>query len=151
MLDKVCCRNRVCCIHRHAVFAAPKDGSERSPIKRLASSRLWLWCRALCCLLANHTAVSLALSLCEGSDCPCFTHRPVVCPFAALAAVLAFSAFFTLCAAARFSLPSLIAAERLAARASGRCERRSLITSREAPTTARWDLTWRRRRVLACS
>jgi len=25
------------------------------------------------------------------------------------------------------------------------------MTSSEAPTTARWDLTWRRRRVLACS
>lgn len=44
-----------------------------------------------------------------------------------------------------------MAAWRAAERASGRCERRSLITSREAPTMARWDLTARRRRVLAAS
>lgn len=40
---------------------------------------------------------------------------------------------------------------RAAERASGRWERRSLITSRDAPTTARWALTCLRRRVLACS
>ena len=68
-----------------------------------------------------------------------------------MAAVLAFSAFFTLWAAVRFSLPSLMAAWRAAERASGRCARRSLMTSREAPTMARWDLTARRRLDLAAS
>lgn len=79
------------------------------------------------------------------------TYRPVVWPAADLAADLAFSAFFALSEAARFFLPSSMACLRAAVRASGRCERRSLITSREAPTTARWALTCLRRRVLACS
>jgi hypothetical protein len=70
-----------------------------------------------------------------------WTYRPVAWPAADLAAVLAFSAFLTLWAAVRLSLPSLMAAWRAAERASGRCARRSLITSREAPTMARWDLT----------
>jgi hypothetical protein len=86
-----------------------------------------------------------------GSVGPHQTYRPVDWPAALLAAVLAFSAFFTLWAAVRFSLPSLMAAWRAAERASGRCARRSLMTSREAPTMARWDLTWRRRRDLAAS
>ena len=74
-----------------------------------------------------------------------------VWPAADLAAVLAFSAFFLLSAAAFFSLPSLMAAARAALRASGRWDRRSLITSREAPTMARWCLTVRRVRFLATS
>jgi len=65
-------------------------------------------------------------------------------PDAVLEAVLAFSAFFLLSAVAFFSLPSLMAACRAAARASGRIVRRSLITSRDAPTMARWCLTVRR-------
>lgn len=44
-----------------------------------------------------------------------------------------------------------MAAARAAERASGRWLRRSLITSREAPTMARWDLTVRRERFLATS
>ena len=44
-----------------------------------------------------------------------------------------------------------MAASRAAARASGRWARRSLITSSEAPTMPRWDLTVRRVRFLAIS
>lgn len=74
-----------------------------------------------------------------------------VCPFAAPAALFAFSAFFFDSAAAFFSLASLTAALRAARRASGRWARRSLITSRDAPTMARWCLTVRRVRFLAIS
>lgn len=76
---------------------------------------------------------------------------PLACPLAALLAVLAFSAFRALSAAAFFSFPSLIAACLAAVRASGRWVRRSLITSREAPTMARWCFTVRRVRFLATS
>lgn len=76
--------------------------------------------------------------------------RPV-CPFAAAAALLAFSIFFLLSAVAFFSLPALMASWRAAALASGRCDRRSLITSREAPTMPRCCLTVRRVRFLATS
>jgi len=65
-------------------------------------------------------------------------------PDAALAALFAFSAFFLLSAVAFFSFPSLMAACLAAARASGRMDRRSLMTSRDAPTMARWCLTVRR-------
>lgn len=51
----------------------------------------------------------------------------------------------------RFSLPAAMAALRAASRASGRWLRRSLITSREAPTMARWCLTVRRERFFATS
>ena len=70
---------------------------------------------------------------------------------AALEAFFAFSDFFLASASAFFSLPSLMAAARAALRASGRWLRRSLITSREAPTIARWCLTVRRVRFLATS
>jgi hypothetical protein len=63
------------------------------------------------------------------------------CPLAAPAALLAFSAFFLLSFADFLSLPSLIAACRAASRASGLCPRLSLMTSRDAPTMARCDLT----------
>jgi len=72
-------------------------------------------------------------------------------PLAPAAALLAFSAFFLLSLAVFFSFPSLMAACRAACRASGRCERRSLMTSREAPTMPRWDFTVRRVRFLAIS
>jgi hypothetical protein len=76
---------------------------------------------------------------------------PRTCPLAAFAAVLAFSAFFLLSAAAFLSLPSLMAAWRAALRASGRWVLLSLITSSEAPTMARWCLTVRRVRFFATS
>ena len=116
----------------------------------LTSRSLDLRRSALRSLLAYHT-VPMSASSTYLYPCLCMTYRPVVCPAADFEAVLAFSAFFTLCAAARFSLPSFVACERAAARASGLMERRSLITSSEAPTTARWLLTWRRRRDLAAS
>ena len=72
-------------------------------------------------------------------------------PLAPATALFAFSAFFLLSLAVFFSFPSLMAACRAACRASGRCERRSLITSREAPTMPRWDFTVRRVRFLAIS
>jgi len=72
-------------------------------------------------------------------------------PLAPAAALFAFSAFFLLSLAVFFSFPSLMAACRAACRASGRCERRSLMTSREAPTMPRWDFTVRRVRFLAIS
>lgn len=72
-------------------------------------------------------------------------------PLAAFAAVLALLAFFADSAADFFSLPDAMAALRAASRASGRCVRRSLITSSEAPTMARWLLTVRRERFLATS
>ena len=50
-------------------------------------------------------------------------------PLAAPAALLAFSAFFLLSAVAFFSFPFAMASFRAASRASGRCERRSLMTS----------------------
>src|SRR5271170_1952873 len=76
---------------------------------------------------------------------------PRTCPLAAFAAVLAFSAFFLLSAAAFLSLPSVMAAWRAALRASGRWVLLSLITSSEAPTMARWCLTVRRVRFFATS
>ena len=82
---------------------------------------------------------------------PCLDWILEAWPRAPAAALLAFSAFLADSEAAFFSLPSLMAAWRAAERASGRCARRSLMTSREAPTMARWDLTWRRRRDLAAS
>ena len=72
-------------------------------------------------------------------------------PLAALAAVLAFSIFFLLSAAAFFSLPSLMAWARAALRSAGLCARRSLMTSSEAPTMPRCCLTVRRVRFLATS
>ena len=72
-------------------------------------------------------------------------------PLAPAAALFAFSAFFLLSLAVFFSLPTLMAACRAACRASGRCERRSLMTSSEAPTMPRWDFTVRRVRFLAIS
>jgi hypothetical protein len=83
---------------------------------KLTRSGLGLGLGTLCGLLANNTAIS------QYPHFPMFSpasvdgaYRPVV-----WAADLAFSAFFALCAAARFSLPSLMAATRAAERASGR-------------------------------
>jgi hypothetical protein len=76
---------------------------------------------------------------------------PRTWPLAVPAALFAFSAFFLLSCAVFFSLPSLIAAWRAAARVSGLCARRSLMTSKEAPTMARCDLTVRRVRFFATS
>jgi len=73
------------------------------------------------------------------------------CPFDAAPALFAFSAFFAAVASAFFSFPALIAAARAADRASGLWDRRSLMTSSDAPTMARWDLTVRRDRFLATS
>lgn len=72
-------------------------------------------------------------------------------PVPPVVAVLAFSAFFLLSASVRFALPSVMAAWRAAARASGLCDRLSLITSRVAPTMPRCCLTVRRVRFLATS
>ncbi len=93
----------------------------------------------------------LAVTLFGAPLAPCLLWIRPVCPLAAPAAVFAFSAFFLLSAAVFFSLPSLIAAWRAAARASGRWARRSLITSSDAPTMARWCFTVRRVRFLAIS
>ena len=82
---------------------------------------------------------------------PCLLTILPAWPLAAPAALLAFSCFFLLSAVAFFSLPALMASWRAAARASGRCDRRSLITSREAPTMPRCCLTVRRVRFLAIS
>lgn len=82
---------------------------------------------------------------------PCLDWILEAWPRAPAAAFLAFSAFLADSEAAFFSLPSLTAAARAAERASGRWERRSLITSREAPTMARCCLTVRRVRFLATS
>lgn len=82
---------------------------------------------------------------------PCLLTILPACPRAAPAALFAFSCFFLLSAVAFFSLPALMASWRAAARASGRCDRRSLITSREAPTMPRCCLTVRRVRFLATS
>lgn len=82
---------------------------------------------------------------------PCLLTILPACPLAAPAALFAFSDFFLLSASAFFSLPALIASWRAAVRASGRWERRSLITSREAPTMPRCCLTVRRVRFLATS
>ena len=65
-------------------------------------------------------------------------------PLAAPAALFAFSAFFLLSAVAFFSFPFAIASLRAASRASGRCERRSLMSSRGAPTMPRCCFTVRR-------
>lgn len=111
----------------------------------LTGGSLDLWCGSLGALLSNNTVKIVSL-ISTGKWYGDRTNRPV-----AWLAVLAFSAFFTLCAALRFSLPALMASARAAERASGLIERRSLMTSREAPTTARWALTCLRRRVLACS
>ena len=73
------------------------------------------------------------------------------CPLAAPAALFAFSAFFLLSAVAFFSLPFAMASLRAASLASGRCERRSLISSRGAPTMPRCCFTVRRVRFLAIS
>lgn len=73
------------------------------------------------------------------------------CPLAAPAALFAFSAFFLLSAVAFFSLPFAMASLRAASRASGRCERRSLISSSGAPTMPRCCFTVRRVRFLAIS
>lgn len=73
------------------------------------------------------------------------------CPLAAPAALLAFSAFFLLSDVAFFSLPFAIASFRAASRASGRCERRSLMSSRGAPTMPRCCFTVRRVRFLESS
>ena len=35
--------------------APSRNGVETAPLKRLASGGLWLWCRTLCSLLADHT------------------------------------------------------------------------------------------------
>lgn len=122
-------------------------------LARLAGSGLRLGLSTLRLLLANDAARNLSVycSLSRTQEVILYTYRPVVWPAADLAAVLAFSAFFALSLCLRFSLPSLTAWARAAERASGRWERRSLITSREAPTTARWALTCLRRRVLAAS
>ena len=82
---------------------------------------------------------------------PCLLTILPACPLAAPAALFAFSCFFLLSAVAFFSFPALMASWRAAARASGRCDRRSLITSREAPTIPRCCLTVRRVRFLATS
>ena len=73
------------------------------------------------------------------------------CPLAPAAALLAFSAFFSLSLLAFFSFPLAMASFRAASRASGRCERRSLINSRGAPTMPRCCFTVRRVRFLAAS
>ena len=72
-------------------------------------------------------------------------------PLAADAALLAFSAFFLLSAVAFFSLPFAMASLRAASRASGRWARRSLISSRGAPTMPRCCFTVRRVRFLEVS
>lgn len=65
--------------------------------------------------------------------------------------VFAFVAFLAACSAARFSLAALMADSRAADLASGLWFLRSLMTSREAPTMALWDLTVLRERFLATS
>lgn len=70
---------------------------------------------------------------------------------APLVAVLAFSAFFLLSAVALRSLPLAMASLRAASRASGRWARRSLISSRGAPTMPRCCFRVRRVRFLAAS
>lgn len=65
--------------------------------------------------------------------------------------VFAFVAFLAACSAARFSLAALMADSRAAVLASGLWFLRSLMTSREAPTIALWDLTVLRERFLATS
>lgn len=82
---------------------------------------------------------------------PCLLWILVACPLAAFAAVLAFSAFFLLSAAAFFSLPSLIAFSRASVLWLAPWERLSLMTSREAPTIPRCCLTVRRVRFFAIS
>ena len=73
------------------------------------------------------------------------------CPLAAPAALFAFSAFFLLSAVAFFSFPFAMASLRAASRASGRCERRSLMSSIGAPTMPRCCFTVRRLRFLEVS
>ena len=67
--------------------------------------------------------------------CCLLCNRPVVAPRPD-EATLAFSDFLSAAVAARFSLPSFTAASLAAFRASGLCARRSLMTSRDAPTMA---------------
>lgn len=92
----------------------------------------------------------LAWTFCGAPFAPCLLTL-ADCPRAAVAADLAFSAFFFDSAAAFFSLPSLTAWARAAARAAGAIDRFSLMTSREAPTIARWCLTVFRVRFLVTS
>lgn len=93
----------------------------------------------------------VALTLGAAPLAPCLPTILWVWPLEAEAAALAFSDFLAAASAAFFSLLSLMAWRRAAERASGRRERFSLISSREAPTMARWALTVRRVRFLAAS
>lgn len=93
----------------------------------------------------------LAATLLGAPFTPCLLWILVACPLDAFAAVLAFSAFFLLSAAAFFSLPSLIAFSRASVRWLAPCERLSLMTSREAPSIPRCCLTVRRVRFFAIS
>lgn len=125
-------------ISRRHLFLAPSQPHDSSPSHNPMNH--------------NHAYLLFAATL-LGAPLACclLAIPPRAWPWAVLAAVFAFSAFFLLSDAAFLSLASLMAAWRAAARASGRCDRRSLITSREAPTMARWCLTVLRVRFFATS
>ena len=133
------CRTSALIPEKNRSTTSSKPARDRLPCKTarlLLLQAIPLILTPYCSPPQTHAYLDVAATL-LGAPLACIFDTFGACPLAAFDALLAFSAFFLLSAAALFSFPSLIACVLAADRASGRIVLRSLMTSREAPTIAR--------------